>query len=76
MLQYIGDKNMIWAFSALKDEEVKSIKELEDKMNVTLLSFSGIDITNAELSKSDLEEIKKLEEKLGRSLVAVKVKPE
>ncbi len=67
---------MIWAFSALKDEEVKSIKALEDKMNVTLLSFSGIDITNAELSKSDLEEIKKLEDKLGRSLVAVKVKPE
>lgn len=65
---------MIWAFSVLKDEEVKSIKELEDKMNVTLLSFSGIDITNAELSKSELEDIKKLEDKLGRSLVAVKVK--
>ncbi len=67
---------MIWAFSALKDEEVKSIKELEDKMNVTLLSFSGIDISNAELSKTDLEEIRKLEDKLGRSLVAVKVKSE
>ncbi|WP_342306348.1 hypothetical protein [Methanolobus sp. ZRKC5] len=76
MQQKSGDKNMIWAFSALKEEEVKSIKELEDKMNVTLLSFSGIDISNAELSKSDLEEIQTLEEKLGRSLVAVKVKSE
>nr|WP_321496372.1 hypothetical protein [uncultured Methanolobus sp.] len=64
---------MLWGFSVLKDEQMKVIKELEDKTGVTLLAFSGIKISNAELSKEDLEEIQKLEEELGLSLVAVNV---
>ncbi|WP_292468932.1 hypothetical protein [Methanolobus sp.] len=64
---------MLWGFSVLKDEQMKAIAELEEKMDVTLLSFSGINIKNAELTKDDLEQIEKLESELGISLVAVKV---
>ncbi|MEZ5334834.1 MAG: hypothetical protein R2741_06175 [Methanolobus sp.] len=65
---------MLWGFSALKDEQIKAINEVEEKMNVTLLAFSGINISNAELTKDDLEQIQKLESELGLSLVAVNVK--
>ncbi|WP_094228648.1 hypothetical protein [Methanolobus psychrotolerans] len=64
---------MLWGFSVLKDEQIKAINELESKMNVTLLAFSGLNIKNAELTKEDLMNIKELEEKLGLSLVAVNV---
>jgi hypothetical protein len=64
---------MLWGFSVLKDEQMKAIAELEEKLDITLLSFSGINIRNAELTKDDLEQIEKLESDLGLSLVAVKV---
>jgi hypothetical protein len=64
---------MLWGFSVLKDEQMKAITELEEKTGVTLLAFSGINISNAELTNEDLEEIQKLEKELGLSLVAVKV---
>ncbi len=64
---------MLWGFSALKDEYIKAINELEEQLGVTLLAFSGINIKNAELTKEDLLKIKGLEEKLGLSLVAVNV---
>jgi hypothetical protein len=65
---------MLWGFSVLKDEQVKAINELEGKMGITLLAFSGLNISNAELTKEDLEEIQNLEKELGLSLVAVNVK--
>ncbi len=64
---------MLWGFSVLKDEQIKAINTLEEKMDVTLLAFSGINIKNAELTNEDLEHIQKLEKELGLSLVAVKV---
>lgn len=64
---------MLWGFSVLKDEQIKAINELEEKTGVTLLAFSGINISNAELTKEDLESIQKLEKELGLSLVAVSV---
>ncbi|WP_319508409.1 hypothetical protein [uncultured Methanolobus sp.] len=64
---------MLWGFSVLKDEQMKAIAELEEKLDITLLSFSGINIKNAELTKDDLDQIEKLESDLGLSLVAVKV---
>ncbi|WP_406657111.1 hypothetical protein V7O62_00775 [Methanolobus sp. ZRKC2] len=64
---------MLWGFSILKDEQIKAISELEDKMNITLLAFSGLSIRNAEITKEDLEQIQKLEKDLGLSLVAVNV---
>ncbi|WP_407357179.1 hypothetical protein [Methanolobus sp. WCC5] len=64
---------MLWGFSVLKDEQIKAINELESKMNITLLAFSGLNIRNAELTKDDLAKIQELEEKLGLSLVAVNV---
>ncbi|WMW22244.1 hypothetical protein RE476_00010 [Methanolobus mangrovi] len=64
---------MLWGFSVLKDEQMKAIAELEEKLDITLLAFSGINIKNAEITTDDLEQIKKLESDLGLSLVAVKV---
>jgi len=63
---------MLWSYSKLDDAKVKKIAELEKKLNVTLLAFSGQDIKNAELSADDLKQIEELEGKLGLSLVAVK----
>jgi len=65
--------NMIWAFSSLKAEQIKSIKELEEKMGVTLLAFSGINIKYADLSEEDLKLLLQAEKDLGVSLVAVNV---
>jgi hypothetical protein len=64
---------MIWGFSALDNEQVKAIKELEDKMGITLLAFSGTNLKYADLSSEELAEIHRLEAELKLSLVAVKV---
>lgn len=64
---------MLWAFSSLKDKQMKSIKELEEKMRVTLLAFSGMNIKYANLSEEDLKVLLQAEKDLGVSLVAVNV---
>lgn len=64
---------MLWSYSKIDDAKVKAIEKLEKKLNVTLLAFSGQDIKNAELTSQDLAEIKKIEDDLGLSLVAVKL---
>jgi hypothetical protein len=64
---------MLWAFSSLKDKQMKSIKELEEKMGVTLLAFSGMNIKYANLSEEDLKVLLQAEKDLGVSLVAVNV---
>lgn len=64
---------MIWGFSALNTEQVKAIKELEDKLGITLLAFSGANLKYADLSAEELDEMHKLEKELNLSLVAVKV---
>ncbi|KXS44751.1 hypothetical protein HWN40_11745 [Methanolobus zinderi] len=63
---------MLWSYSKLDESTVKTIEELEKKLDVTLLAFSGQDIKNAELSADDLKQIEEVESKLGLSLVAVK----
>ncbi len=63
---------MLWSYSKLDDAKVKKIAELEKKLGVTQLAFSGQEIKNAELSADDLKQIKEIEDKLGLSLVAVK----
>jgi hypothetical protein len=68
-----GDPNMIWGFSALNTEQVKAIKQLEDKLGITLLAFSGTNLKYADLSAEELDEMHKLEKELNLSLVAVKV---
>jgi len=64
---------MIWVFSSLTDEQIKSIKELEGKMGVTLLAFSGINTKYADLSEEDLKLLLQAEKDIGVSLVAVNV---
>jgi hypothetical protein len=64
---------MLWSYSKIDEAKVKTIEELEKKLGVTLLAFSGQDIKNAELTATDLEAIEKVENELGLSLVAVKV---
>lgn len=64
---------MLWGLSMLREEQIKAINKLEEKMNVTLLAFSGLNIRNARLSREDLAQIQELESELGLSLVAVQV---
>jgi hypothetical protein len=63
---------MLWSYSKIDEAKVKTIEELEKKLGVTLLAFSGEDIKNAELTAADLKEIEKVESGLGLSLVAVR----
>ncbi|TQD26718.1 hypothetical protein [Methanolobus vulcani] len=64
---------MLWSYSKIDESKVKTIEELEKKLGVTILAFSGQDIKNAELTSDDLEQIKAVEGELGLSLVAVKM---
>lgn len=64
---------MLWAFSSLKDKQMKAIRELEERMGVTLLAFSSIDIDYANLTEEELKLLLKAEKDLGLSLVAVNV---
>ncbi|WP_367344049.1 hypothetical protein [Methanomethylovorans sp.] len=63
---------MLWCYSKLDKATIESIEELEKKLNVTLLAFSGQDIKNAKLTADELKQVEELENKLGLSLVAVK----
>jgi hypothetical protein len=64
---------MLWAFSSLTAKQMKSIKELEEKMGVTLLAFSGMNIKYVNLSEEDLKLLLQAEKDLLVSLVAVNV---
>lgn len=64
---------MLWSYSKVDEAKVKKIEELEKKLNVTLLAFSGQDIKNAKLTSDDLKQIEEAEAELGLSLVAVKM---
>ena len=64
---------MLWSYSKIDEAKVKAIEELENKMCITLLAFSRMDIKNVEITPENLEMIREAEEKLGLSLVAVKV---
>lgn len=65
--------NMTWAFSSLTAKQMKAIKELEDKMGVTLLAFSNINIKYANLSEEEMKVLLEAEKDLGVSLVAVHI---
>lgn len=65
---------MLWVFSSLKDKQMKAIKALEEKMGVTLLAFSEIDVEYANLTEEELKVLLQAEKDLGLSLVAVNVK--
>lgn len=62
---------MLWSYSKLDDKQVRTVQELEKKLNVTILAFSGQDIKDAELKSDQLKQIEEVESKLGISLVAV-----
>jgi hypothetical protein len=46
---------------------------MEKKFNATILAFSSKDIKYADLTEEQLKELKELEEKLGLSLVTLKM---
>ncbi|MEZ5334545.1 MAG: hypothetical protein R2741_04545 [Methanolobus sp.] len=47
---------MLWSYSKIDEAKVKTIEELESKLGITLLAFSGQEIKNAELTSEDLEQ--------------------
>jgi len=65
---------MLWAFSSLKDKQMKAIKALEEKMGVTLLAFSDIEVEYAKLTEEEMKVLLQAEKDMGLSLVAVNVK--
>lgn len=65
---------MLWAFSSLKDKQIKAIKALEEKMGVTLLAFSDIEVEYANLTEEEMKVLLQAEKDMGLSLVAVNVK--
>lgn len=64
---------MMWAFSTLNTEQISKIKELEEKLGITLIAFSNSDIKYADLSEEKVNMIKEAEKELKISLVAVNV---
>lgn len=65
---------MLWVFSSLKDKQMKAIKALEEKMGVTLLAFSDIEVEYANLTEEEMKVLMQAEKDIGLSLVAVNVK--
>ncbi|AEB08473.1 hypothetical protein [Desulfobacca acetoxidans] len=57
----------------LGPEELQAINTLEQELATPLLAFSCHDLKPAEMSSAQLSQIQALENRLGISLVAVKV---
>ena len=53
------------------DDTIKAINALEEDLGKTLLAFQCHDLKPSELSEQELEKIRKIENELGVSLVAV-----
>jgi hypothetical protein len=62
---------MIYGYSKLDDAAVKTVQDLEKKMGVTIVAFTGQDVKTTDLSEADMKQVQETEAKLGVTLVAV-----
>lgn len=63
---------MIFSLSALDDNKLKSIQDLEQKLGKPLLAFTSYPGDSAELKAEELSQVQQLEKDLGVILVACK----
>ena len=65
---------MLSSLSKLSEEQLKEIRDLEESLGKTLLSYSSYDVLAENLTDEELRQVRNLEEKLGTALVAVREK--
>ncbi len=63
---------MICNLSRLDEAKIDAVRAVESKIGKTLLAFSCSDISPADLSAEELNQIREMENKLGLVLIAVK----
>jgi hypothetical protein len=63
---------MMCSYASLDGGQLEALQSLEKKLGKVLLAFSCRDVNAEKLSDEELAELKKVEEKLGLALVAVK----
>ncbi len=63
---------MICNLSRLDEAKIEAVRAVERKMGKTLLAFSCRDISPADLTAEELNQIRETENKLGLVLIAVK----
>lgn len=63
---------MVCNLSRLDEAKIAAIRTMEKKIGKTLLAFSCHDISPADLSAEEINQIHEMEKKLGLVLVAVK----
>jgi hypothetical protein len=68
----MGGSAMMCSLSALDQNKINAIKEMEQKIGKTVLAFSCREIEPAELTREELALIADTEKQLGLLLIAVK----
>ncbi len=63
---------MICNLSRLDEPKIEAVRAVERKIGKTLLAFSCRDISPADLTVEELNQIREMENKLGLVLIAVK----
>ncbi|ACF47253.1 MAG: hypothetical protein OQK66_00150 [Prosthecochloris sp.] len=63
---------MLSSLSKLSPDELKEIRQLENELGKTLLSYSSYDVVADNLTDDELVRVRQLEERLGTSLVVVR----
>ncbi len=63
---------MICNLSRLDEAKIDAVRAVESKIGKTLLAFSCRDISPADLTAEELNQIREMENKLGLVLIAVK----
>ncbi len=63
---------MLSSLSKLSPDELEEIRQLENELGKTLLSYSSYDVVADNLTDDELVRVRQLEERLGTSLVVVR----
>lgn len=63
---------MLTTLSSLSEAQIEAIRQLEQEMGKTILSFSGYELPPDELTPEELARIRELERQTGTMLVAVR----
>lgn len=62
---------MLSSLSQLTQEQIGKIRQLEEELGKTILSFSSYDVISGGLSPEDLARVRALEKDIGTVLIAV-----
>jgi hypothetical protein len=63
---------MICSYANLDGNKLEAVQDLEKRLGKTVLAFSCNDVNADALSEGELAELRKAEQRLGLSLLAVK----